>query len=970
MIRTSSFVLAMVLIGVVVAQPKVPTPAASKVVETKVIPDTLDLGRWKLTGPVEFTVSEKDAPGTESKALRAEVSLTHEARKKRSYTAQTINLPEAQDWSGWNRLVLWVFVEPSRTMRGGGVSAHLYNADDKIRRTTGPYILPRGRWQEVVWDITPMPRKGINRIMITQGVHRHNPGEADRIVYHFGRMELRHVDPPTKVHGWEMQPHRVAFSHVGYTPSSRKTAIFDDSVGDTVRLLDAATGDAVWQGKLKPVSHPRTGEFKMADFSEVRKEGRYVLVADGPKGPVPTEAFAIQANVFEETIRRVVDFYRAERCGDAAPGYHTPCHLDDGWVKPYKGMKPEKFPPEVRALFGKHIDCSGGWHDAGDQAKFAYQEYNSAAQLLRLFERGMRYARPGEQRDAVLDEGVWGAKYALKTLLPTGRNCDRPESVKEGVWTDNIPGNADDRIVGIVTWSTPERKIAGMMAEAIAARLVKDGDPKLAEQCVKQARLEAEAYLTGAMKDWRDGNWMPLRYSSIGLAFLELYRTTGEKRYAEEAVRCGDELAGLQEQGLAWNDKGITGFWYGSSKRKYPFAHSAGDGRSAYLLAELCREFPDHPSWMKWYAALRIYARFYAQATSKYLAPYGVPAFSLHGGPDAPYNYWDHARVFGKKGSQKLDFQFDRLVKVGHLYLVRIRNCNSALNASAMTLAAVADVAHDPEAEAIAQRCMQWMVGRNPFSRSQVWDVGYRFREQPHYVATHDEMPGSLPCRGISGRLDGDGVYHDEPYSDPLPRCVINEVCIAQSQYLITAGRELAVPATLCGTVHGTPRPTEVVARYADTDDVAARSPVDDKGEYCLVLPGGGWYDIAWGPVKRREFIASATDRRDFDIDLAREVSVAVECPDEVKPGESFGVRVQVASLVGKQAEGRHEIRLRLHNLTCDAPTQTVALTGKQEGSVTFRVVPQRPSEPFLVLAVPDGQLPKRGERMGVVGAE
>jgi hypothetical protein len=114
-----------------------------------------------------------------------------------------------------------------------------------------------------------------------------------------------------------------------------------------------------------------------------------------------------------------------------------------------------------------------------------------------------------------------------------------------------------------------------------------------------------------------------------------------------------------------------------------------------------------------------------------------------------------------------------------------------------MMLAAAADVARDPQAEAMAQRCLQWMVGRNPFSRSQIWEVGHRFREQPHYAATHDEMPGSLPAKGIDGRLDGDAAYHDEPYSDPLPRCVINEVCIAQSQYLLNAGRELAFSPTV-----------------------------------------------------------------------------------------------------------------------------------------------------------------------------
>ena len=952
-------------LGLTAAGAGVPEPPRPRVVDVRVVADTLDVKRWRTTGPVKFSESEKAAPGTGAKALRAEVSLTREARKTRSFTGQILELQEPQDWSAWNRLALWVFVEPSRTMRGGGVSMHLYNKD-KLRRTTGPYIVPRGKWREVVWDITPMPRSSVGKLMISQGVHRHNPGEADRNVFHFGRLELRRVEPPTKFRGWELQPHRVAFSHVGYVPGGEKTAVFHGDVGESVRLMDVESGRVVWTGKLEAASAPRTGRFKVADFSAWRRQGRYVLVADGPKGPVATESFAVAPRVYEPAVRLMLDFYRAERCGGAAPGYHLACHLDDGLVGPYEGMAPERFAPEVRALFGKHVDCSGGWHDAGDMAKFAYQEYNSAAQMLRLHERGLRHPRPGGGRDGALDEAIWGVRYALNTLLPTGRNCDRPDRVGLGVWTDNVPGNDDDRQVGMTTWRAVERYIAGMMAEALAARLLRQADPPLAERCLKQARLEAEAYLTGAVKDWRE-HPSPIKYASVGLAFLELHRATDEPRYQAEAARCGDELAACQEQGLAWNDLGITGFWYEGPERRHPFAHSCGDGRPAYLLAELCRAFPDHPSWMKWYAALRIYARFYALATSAHLAPYGIPAFSVHDGPEQSYQYWDRVRVLGERQRRKLDFRFERLIRVGRRYLVRIRDCNSSVTMNAATLAAVADVAGDAEAEAMAQRCIQWVLGRNPFSRSQIWAIGRRYREQPHYVATHDEMPGGIACKGIDGRLDGDGAYHDEPFSDPLPRCVINEVCIAQAGYFLTACRELAFSPTLSGVVHGKPRPAEIVARFADlAADVVARAPIGESGEYSLTLPGGGLYDIACGPLRRRHFVASATRRR-LDLDLDHEIAVSAQCPDEVEPDAPFVLRVAARRLGRGRKTTRHQLDLRLHNLACARPRQTVELAGGEPATATFALTPRRPAEPFLILVVPDGQLTKRAERIGVV---
>ena len=947
----------------------IPIPPPPQVVAEETIPGTLELERWRTTGPVQLTVSEMTAPGSQASALRAEVDLSYEAQKVRSYTAWLLDFAEPQDWSAYNRLLLNVFVEPSATPRGASISVILY-AEDQPRRTLGPWIIPRGTWHEALWDLTPVPRERITTIMVVRGVHCHNPGEADRAVYHLGGPALRRVEPATKFHGWELQPHRVAFSHVGYPPDGEKTAIFPDGDLQTVQLMEAETGNTAWEGELRAVSHPRTGRFLLADFSEVRQPGRYVLLAEGKDGPLASEPFFIGPEVYADAVREVFNFYRAERCGCEAPGYHTACHLDDGIVEPYAGMDPERFAPEVRAIFGKHVDCTGGWHDAGDCSKFAYQEYNSAYQMFRLYERGLRYARGEEPRDAILDEAIWGVEYALRTLLPTGRDCDRPERVGLRKWTDCIPGNEDDRQVGLTTWQSIERYVRAVAAEAIAARMLHESDAELAERCLAQARAEAEAYLTGAMKDWREKATV-IKYSSVGTSFLELYRATHDQRYAEAAARCGDELVACQEQSLAWNDLGITGFFYEGPERSYPYGGGGGDGRQAYFLAELCRELPDHPSCMSWYAALRIYVKFYALRTAEHLTPYGVPAFCLHDGPEQPRRYWEMVHVLGEKTSQRLDYQFERLVRVGERYLIRIRGANPALSMHAAALAAAADVCDDPQAEAMAHRCLQWILGRNPFSRSQVWAVGYRYREQPHYVAMHDEMPGSIGCRGIDGRLDGDGTYHDEPYSDPLPRCVINEVHIAASARFLNAGRELALSPTLSGTVHGGERPQRIVARFAGTQEIVARAAVSAEGEYELRLPGGGTYELQCGSLRRVAFIASAAERKGFDFDLEREVEVSVTCPDQVAFGEPFTARVEVRRLAGRaadQAAAPHVLSLRLHNLECAGDTLTVELAGKTEATVEFELVPERPSEPFLVLVVPDGQLDKRAEAIGVVG--
>ena len=946
-----------------------PAPPQPQVVAEEAIPGTLDVERWRLTGPVELAESAMAAPGGDRPALRMRVGLSYDDRATRSYTALLYDYETPADWSAYNRLVLPLFVEPSATPRGGGISV-LLSAEDQPRRPLGPFIVARGEWHEVEWDVTPIPRERITTIMVVTGVHAHNPGEAEEAIYHLGPLSLRRVEPETKVHGWELQPHRVAFSHVGYPPGAEKTAIFPDVALTAARLLRADTGETAWEGALQPAGHARTGRFLLADFSQVREPGSYVLVADGADGPLATEPFPIADDVYVEALQAVLDFYRAERCGDNAPGYHTACHLDDARVEPYPGMDPERFAPEVRALFGTHADCSGGWHDAGDVAKFAYQEYNSAYQMLRLYERGLRYRREAAERDAVLDEAIWGIGYALNSLLPTGRNCDRPESVRDSVWTDGLPGNDDDRIAGMTTWMTVERWIRALAANAAAARVLADEDPELAARCLDQARAEAEAYLTGALRDWRDTSPSVIKYSSVGTSFLELFRTTGDERYATEAVRCGNEVVACQEQGLGWNDLGITGFFYGDLSRSYPYAGGGTDGRQACFLAELCRALPDHPDWMRWYAALRIYADFYARPTAEYLAPFGVPAHTLHGGPDQPRRYWEIVSVLGDTGSRPLDFQFDRLVPVGDRSLVRICGANPSLSMHGAALAAAADLCRSAEAEAMAHRCFAWLLGRNPFSRSQVWAIGHRYREQPHYVAMHDEMRGSIGCKGIDGRLDGDPVYHDEPFSDPLPRCVINEVHIAAAARFLSAGVELGFPPTVAGTVTGEARPDHIVARYEGTEVTAATAAIDQDGRYRLSLPSGGTYELQCGEVRRALFVASAARLEDYDLDLDGEIEVGLTCPERVRGTRPFTARLTLRRLGAPAAEPAGvRIELRLHNLACDDALLSVEVPATGDAEIDLTLTPERADEPFIAMAIPDGCPAKRAEAVGMVTA-
>ncbi len=159
----------------------IPAPPQPRVTGEASIPGALEIGNWRTQGPVELSASEMTAPGAEVPALRMRVDLSFEAREIRSYTALFFDYESPSDWSAYNRLVLPVFVEPSATPRGGGISVLLY-AEDQPRRTLGPFIVPRGQWRQAEWDLTPIPRERVTSIMVVTGVHAHNPGEADEAI--------------------------------------------------------------------------------------------------------------------------------------------------------------------------------------------------------------------------------------------------------------------------------------------------------------------------------------------------------------------------------------------------------------------------------------------------------------------------------------------------------------------------------------------------------------------------------------------------------------------------------------------------------------------------------------------------------------------------------------------------------------------------------------------------------------------
>ncbi len=190
-------------------------------------------------------------------------------------------------------------------------------------------------------------------------------------------------------------------------------------------------------------------------------------------------------------------------------------------------------------------------------------------------------------------------------------------------------GDADDRFGQAV--NDPEWNFRVAADEALAARVLKDTDPELANRSLATAKDDWK-YAVAGLK-----NAPPLpevygakdeleRISFGAIASVDLFRVTGDKQYADEAIALGDLILQSQERTLQpWT---VPHHWLlllRPEARKSLSSISYRRGRAAHRRSRhLCAAFPDNGAWIKWYAAIVLHSKYYQQAAADVDAPYDV----------------------------------------------------------------------------------------------------------------------------------------------------------------------------------------------------------------------------------------------------------------------------------------------------------------------------------------------------------
>jgi hypothetical protein len=910
-----------------------------EVLDSRVLDSMEDLSTWSFTGAGEMTLTEVHAKdGRHSLRMRSISNVAQVGGEGEWEDLVATRRFGGEDWRQYNRISLWVYPD---IIGAPAISCSLTLHNDGSHKLPDQYnegrhesiILHNRIWNHVVWEIAPLDRDRVTALDFGYSLPKKLPDPGDQTILDIDHLELQRV-VADHVEGWSVAPGKIAFSHSGYTTGSPKSAIATDLTAREFSVIDLQTGQAVL---TKPVEQETTplGKYQVLDFSEVRDPGEYAIKA----GDLLTRSFRIGEDAWRNSIWKAINFMYCERCGTEIPGIHGICHQD---------------------IYSTHDDkrivVNGGYHDAGDLTATG----NTPGMVYALLSLADNLKRQGEDPvlyKRVLEEARWGLNWVLKTRFGDGY---RSTGQLVSYWTDGIMGTADDRFGKAV--NDPEWNFRVSAVEALAARVLKDSNPELANRSLAIAE-EDWKYAVDGLKTARPlaevyGAKDELERISFGVvASVDLYQATGDRRYADEAVALGDLVMASQVRKLQPWTIPLTGYFYTSPKRENLFHrfHMGEEEEPIVALVRLCEALPDHDQWMKWYSAVVLHSQYYLKSAAVVDEPYAVLPAAVYRESEARLlpesKNWTPLRAADRDAYVE---EVKRGIPLGGDYCLRrfpvwfdFRGNSSVLLSEAKALSAAARLRGDLPAEDLAQKQAQWLVGRNPFDASLMYGEGYDWT--PLYSVRSGQMVGALPV-GIETK-----GFEDAPYWPTQICWTYKEVWTRPVGEWIWLMQDISVPAIVRGMANpGSHEPVEFREQKTGQVKTITLNPMD--GEFSIQMPEGQ-YDVRQGSTHTSVTVLpgglyTVDLRRDHVLDFKVTVQAV---------GES-GLVLRISA----EGAGRHTFTIRSDNLTLTEPAkQEIDLASGHVREAVWHAHVVSPATPWVAVVIPDGTLSERREITG-----
>jgi hypothetical protein len=913
-----------------------------KVLDSRELDFMEDASTWSFSGDGDMALADSPVKnGAHSLRIRSKqnLGLVGGAGEWEDLVA-TRKFP-SEDWSRYNRISIWVYPD---VIGAPAISASLILHNEGAHRLPDRYnegrhesiILKNHEWNHVVWEIAPLDRDKVTQLDFAYSLPKMLPDLGDQTVLYIDQLELQAVEPD-HVEGWDVAPGKIAFSHAGYTAGSTKTAIASNLDAHEFSVIEQGTGKVVL---TKAVQQQTTllGNYTVLDFSVVQAPGEYILRA----GTTTTRPFQIGQEAWLESIWKAINFMYSERCGTEIPGIHGICHLDD------------------YSIHGnKRILVNGGYHDAGDLSATG----NTPGMAYALFSFAERLQQQGEDpllRGRVMEEAMWGLHWVLKTSFGDGY---RTTGQLISYWTNGVMGDADDRTGEAV--NNPEWNFRVAAVEALAARVLKESNPELAIHSLRTAEQDwnyaVEGLKTVAPLQEVYGAQDELERISFGaIASVDLYRATGEQRYADEAFKLGDLILSSQEQTLQPWSIPLTGYFYTSPKRENLFHrfHIGQEEQPVVALAHLCETFPNHLNWMKWYAAIVLHSKYYQQVAAKIDQPYDVLPAAIYKESEArllPQSKdWTPLRVADRDAYIE---EVHRGLPLGGEYYLRrfpvwfnFRGNSSVLLSQTKALSAAGQLRGDLEAEDLAQQQAEWLLGRNPFSASIMYGEGYDWT--PLYSVRSGQMVGAIPV-GIETK-----EYNDAPYWPTQICWTYKEVWTQPVGEWIWLMQDLHGASVVEGDADASSRePIE----FRDLRTGRLTQVVADpaNGKFRAQLPQGG-YSVRQGTAHTT---LTALSGGIYHVELRPSRAFDFNVSVEATHANELTLRIHA------EGAGVHTLEVKTYNVESHEPaTQTIELRPGHDAELVRHADILTSGTPWVIVVIPDGSLNAHREITGVNG--
>lgn len=656
-----------------------------------------------------------------------------------------LTFDEPQDWSEFNRISVWVYIHPT--------SNPIYHFFLEIINEGTDYntITPRkdnivqdldaGRWHQVVWEIPHLERNKVKHFNIFHTSIGYNPEGENVITYDFDRLQLQKVDAD-KYEGWSVPAGKFAFSHIGYKPCDSKIALSGVTEQKIFQLIDQ-NNKVVYVGPVERFEN-KNGQFSQLDFSTFDKEGIFRLKC----GMAESDPFPINRDIWLNPLFSAINFYFCQRCGFDVPGIHGVCHLD--WQGFHENEK-------------KIIN--GGWHDAGDLSQGYYRTAMGVYALLRNLENLQQQKNLKELTDKIIDEASWGLKWLLKTRFKDGNHISWG---RQRIYSDNVIGTIDDVVTP--AQNVPWENFLGSAVECKAAKALESLNPKLSQEARAAAVEDWQAAFVSREK-WDQATYQEASWGAI--SSILLFQMTGDVKYKEHAFQFGNLLLQCQEQ-IFQDGISITGYFFTNTTRTKIIHnnHGAFDEAPMLALKELCMAFPAAENWIDWYSGAVIYSEFFMKRGSEIAAPYYLVPNSVFRKSDIladpdPYRR-KYSLIQYNDGTTLSDEYALRTFPIwnGELF----HGGTSTHLSTTWALAEASLLRNDQEGMQLVGKQLQWILGRNPFSQSLMYGVGYNFAPQFAYCTRN--VVGSLA-------VGMDCMHNDEPYWSASNYATSKEMWIA-----------------------------------------------------------------------------------------------------------------------------------------------------------------------------------------------